>query len=156
MPAKRLGKVQVLLTQLASGVSDKELERFLDNMDDSLSKAMSGTAVKHISKIGWLVSELKARKQMVVHPELMMRIAAACCVAEGQDPTEWNDEVEYQKFKTFDRHYSGEGGLYPFFQSVGMTQFLTNLSSIESDFMQFWEASKSRIAATEQVIQSMK
>ena len=156
LPLARMGKIQVLLTQLASCITDAELQKFLANMDENLNKAMEGNAVKNFSKIGWLIKEMQTRKEMLVHPELLTRIAAACSIAEGQDPTEWNDEVEYQKFKTFERHLSGEAGLFPFFQSAGLTQFSPGLSNIESDFNQYWEESKSRIAATEQIMQSMK
>lgn len=153
MPMIRLGKIQVLLGQLSSCVSSTELDAFILDMQKALDEATSGSAVKSIGKIGFLTEELKRRKEMLVHPDLMLRICAACCIAEDEDPTVWNEEHEYKKFDRIKHHYSGGGGLFPFFRSIGLTQFLPEISNIESDFTQYWESAKTKLQAYDELKQ---
>ena len=151
MPMLRLHKIQMLVNQLRMVVNDEEMQKFIDNMKDALDKATSGGQVKQIARIGFLIEQLDFRKKNLIHPDLMLQISAACCIAEDEDPTEWNDENEARKLERIKRHYS-EGALFPFFRSVGLTQFLPNLNTIEADFQRFWEESTSQIAAMNQIL----
>ena len=55
---------------------------FLENMEGALNKAVEGNAVKNLAQIGFLVGEMRRRKEMLVHPEVMMELAGAVLIRE--------------------------------------------------------------------------
>jgi hypothetical protein len=153
VPIERMGRVQDFIIQLNRVVSNGELENFVDKMEKALFAATAGDKVKDLAKIGFLIGELKARKEMLLHPEIMMELAGALYIREDQNPAEWNDEFEHKKVEMFRNNYTS-GQLYDFFVTAGLSQFFPNFESLEKDWMILWEQSTARLQAMEEMLKS--
>lgn len=153
VPIERMGRVQDYIIQLNRVVSNDELGNFIQNMEQALFNATSGDKVKDLAKIGFLIGELKSRKEMLLHPEIMMELAGALYIREDQDPAEWNDEFEHKKVDMFRKNYTS-GQLYDFFVTGGLSQFFPNFESLEKDWMVLWEQSQIRLQAIQDLMKS--
>lgn len=153
VPIERMGRVQDFIIQLNRVVSNEELATFIENMEKALYESTSGDKVKDLAKIGFFIGELKSRKEMLIHPEIMMELAGALYIREDQDPAEWNDEFEHKKVEMFRKNYTS-GKLYDFFVQAGLTQFFPNFESLEKDWMILWEQSTARLKAMEEFLKS--
>ena len=80
IPIERMGRIQDLVIQLQRMLSREELDVFLENMENALNASVSGAAVKNLAQIGFLVGEMRRRKEMLVHPEVMMELAGAVLI----------------------------------------------------------------------------
>ncbi len=153
IPIDRMGRIQDLVIQLQRMVSREELDIFLENMEGALNKAVDGTAVKNLAQIGFLVGEMRRRKDMLVHPEVMMELAGAVLIREDQNPGEWNNEFEQKKVEAFREAYKGKE-LYDFFVLAGLSQFFPNIEHLEEDWTIFWEMASSRLEQTRELLKS--
>ncbi len=153
MPLERLGRAQDFVMQLQRMVSDQELTRFLDSMESALFESTNAEKLKSISRIGFLIGEMKERKKILIHPEIMMELASCMLVREDQDPADWNDEFEQKKVEMFRRNYKGKG-LYDFFVLGGLNQFFPNFSSFEKDWETYWEMAQARLKVLNKTVES--
>lgn len=101
LPMSRLGKLQEYITWLSAGVTGEELDKMIENADKALMEGIK--TGKNAAKIGWLLSELKDRKQMIVHEELFYNIIAVQLIRSDESPTEFNNEIQMQKVESFRR-----------------------------------------------------
>lgn len=99
LPVVRLGKLQEFYTWLSAGVTGEELEKMIDAADKALTNGLKDQ--KGVAKIGFILSELKDRKNMVLHPELYYNIIAAQTIRHDEKINEWNNEIQMQKVDAF-------------------------------------------------------
>lgn len=153
IPIERMGRIQDLVIQLQRMVSKEELDVFLENMENALNASVSGAAVKNLAQIGFLVGEMRKRKEMLIHPDVMMELAGAVLIREDQNPGEWNAEFEQKKVEAFRNAYKGKE-LYDFFVLAGLSQYFPNMEYLEEDWTIFWEMATSRLEATQELLKS--
>lgn len=153
IPIERMGRIQDLVIQLQRMVSKEELDVFLENMENALNASVSGAAVKNLAQIGFLVGEMRKRKEMLIHPDVMMELAGAVLIREDQNPGEWNAEFEQKKVESFRNAYKGKE-LYDFFVLAGLSQYFPNMEYLEEDWTIFWEMAASRLEATQELLKS--
>lgn len=153
IPIERMGRIQDLVIQLQRMVSKEELDVFLENMENALNASVSGAAVKNLAQIGFLVGEMRKRKEMLIHPDVMMELAGAVLIREDQNPGEWNAEFEQKKVEAFRNAYKGKE-LYDFFVLAGLSQYFPNIAHLEEDWTIFWEMAASRLEATQELLKS--
>jgi len=153
IPIERMGRIQDLVIQLQRMVSKEELDVFLENMENALNASVSGAAVKNLAQIGFLVGEMRKRKEMLIHPDVMMELAGAVLIREDQNPGEWNAEFEQKKVEAFRNAYKGKE-LYDFFVLAGLSQYFPNMEYLEEDWTIFWEMAASRLEATQELLKS--
>jgi hypothetical protein len=99
LPIVRLGKLQEYYTWLSAGVTGEELERMVDIADKALTNGLKDQ--KGMAKIGFILSELKDRKNMVLHPELYYNIIACQLIRHDEKVNEFNNEIQMQKVEAF-------------------------------------------------------
>jgi len=153
IPIERMGRIQDLVIQLQRMLSREELDVFLENMENALNASVSGAAVKNLAQIGFLVGEMRKRKEMLIHPDVMMELAGAVLIREDQNPGEWNAEFEQKKVEAFRNAYKGKE-LYDFFVLAGLSQYFPNMEYLEEDWTIFWEMATSRLEATQELLRS--
>ena len=153
IPIERMGRIQDLVIQLQRMLSREELDVFLENMENALNASVSGAAVKNLAQIGFLVGEMRKRKEMLIHPDVMMELAGAVLIREDQNPGEWNAEFEHKKVEAFRNAYKGKE-LYDFFVLAGLSQYFPNMEYLEEDWTIFWEMATSRLEATQELLKS--
>jgi len=152
MPVERLGRAQDFVLQLQRMVSESELDKFLEAMESALFESTSGEKLKGLSKIGFLIGEMKERKKLLLHPEIMMELSGCMLIREDQDPGVWDAEFEQKKIETFRKNYKGKG-LYDFFVLGGLNQFFPNFSSFEKDWEIYWEMAQARLKALNKTVE---
>lgn len=101
IPIIRLGKLQEFYTWLSAGVTGIELEKLVNEADKALTDGIKNA--KGIAKIGFILSELKDRKNMVLHPELYYNIIATQIIRHDEKVNEWNNDIHMQKVAAFKR-----------------------------------------------------
>lgn len=101
LPMARLGKLHEYIKWLSAGITGNELEVLLDQADKSLTEGIK--TGKNASKIGFVLSEIRERKNMVVHDELFYNIIAVQFVRHDEDITTYNNEIQMQKVASFRR-----------------------------------------------------
>ena len=153
MPVERLGRAQDFVLQLQRMVSDVELDKFIESMEGALFESTSGDKLKGLSRIGFLIGEIKERKKLLLHPEIMMELSGCMLIREDQDPGDWDAEFEQKKIETFRKNYKGKG-LYDFFVLGGLNQFFPNFSSFEKDWEIYWEMAQTRLKVLNKTVES--
>lgn len=153
MPVERLGRAQDFVLQLQRMVSESELDKFLEAMESALFESTSGEKLKGLSKIGFLIGEMKERKKLLLHPEIMMELSGCMLIREDQDPGVWDAEFEQKKIEIFRKNYKGKG-LYDFFVLGGLNQFFPNFSSFGKDWETYWEMAQARLKALNKTVES--
>ncbi len=101
LPMARLGKLHEYIKWLSAGITGDELEILLDQADKALTDGIK--TGKNASKIGFVLSEIRDRKQMVVHDELFYNIIAVQFVRHDEDVTTFNNDIQMQKVASFRR-----------------------------------------------------
>ncbi len=101
LPMARLGKLHEYLKWLSAGITGDELDVLLDLADKALTDGLK--TGKNASKIGFILSEIKDRKNMVVHDELFYNIIACQIIRHDENITEFNNEIQMQKVAAFRR-----------------------------------------------------
>lgn len=99
IPMVRLGKLHEYIKWLSAGITGSELDALLDNADRALMDGLK--TGKNAAKIGFVISELRDRKKMVVHDELFYNIIAIQIIRHDEKPTEFNNDIQLQKVKAF-------------------------------------------------------
>ncbi|MES2592412.1 MAG: hypothetical protein V4608_11035 [Bacteroidota bacterium] len=99
LPMVRLGKLHEYTKWLSAGVTGSELDDMLDKADKALTDGIK--TGKNAAKIGFVISELRDRKKMVVHDELFYNIIAVQIIRHDESPTEFNNEIQLQKVAEF-------------------------------------------------------
>ena len=101
LPMARLGKLHEYLKWLSAGITGDELDVLLDLADKALTDGLK--TGKNAAKIGFVLSEIKDRKNMVVHDELFYNIIAVQFVRHDESVTEFNNDIQMQKVAAFRR-----------------------------------------------------
>lgn len=99
IPMSRMGKLHEYIKWLSAGVTGDELDLLMDQADKALSEGLK--TGKNAAKIGFVISEIKDRKNMVVHDELFYNIIAVQIIRHDESITEFNNEIQMQKVAEF-------------------------------------------------------
>jgi hypothetical protein len=149
LPVVRLGKLQEYYTWLSAGVTGEELEKMIEAADSALTNGLKDA--KGMAKIGFILSELKDRKNMVLHPELYYNIIAAQVIRHDEKVNDWNNEIQMQKveaFKEMDK-YSDTF----FLATHELLMQLNSLSITRQQLHDLLEESTLRIKAMKEMLQ---
>lgn len=101
LPMARLGKLHEYIKWLSAGITGDELEIIIDQADKAIMECVKSG--KNWSKIGWALSEIKDRKNMIIHDELFYNIIAVQLIRQDESITEFNNEIQMQKVASFRR-----------------------------------------------------
>jgi hypothetical protein len=99
LPMVRIAKLQEYYTWLSAGLTGDELVKMVDKADEALSNGLKDS--KGVAKIGFILSEIKDRKNMVVNEEIYYNILAAQLVRHDEDVSGWNNDIQMQKVQAF-------------------------------------------------------
>ena len=151
LPIARLAKLQEYITWLQKGVDVAEYDALIDAADEALTNGL--TNKKGGSKIGFILSELKDRKNMVVHEELFYNFIAVQLIRSDESITEFNNEIQMQKVDAIRKINQKDDG---FFLIIQKFLRVLNLSdTTKEELMQLLEESIIRTEATKRVLQNL-
>lgn len=137
-PIERTGKEMEFMMWMSAGLTSHELDRLLDAQDKAL---MGGLKTgKNAAKIGAIITEIRERKNMVLHTELLYNWLAAIWIREDENPLVYNNEIQLEKVAQFKKEVA-ESNSYFFFHQPELERlnYLWKLS--ESEWNQYWQES---------------
>jgi hypothetical protein len=152
IPIIRKGQIQMFLTELSRGLDAAETSMFLNNMEKQIEVALSqpknvSQVSKYLASLMHLVGEMKLRKDNILHPTLLMDMAAVVFIREDENPFEFDIKLHNEKVHTFKTDVSQRIGLYDFFVQAKLSVYIPYLSELEHDFKGVYNYLKTKIEA---------
>lgn len=145
IPLTRKGMMELKLKEFSMGLTGDEVGMICDAMDKALSRQVRGAMSPDIGMIGHLITEIRNRKENLIHPEIMMSMVSYMYIREDERPEVVDEEVHQQKVEQFTK--DSEGGLRDFFITAGLNKFLPFLEQSNNDLDQIMEMQKARLKA---------
>jgi len=135
IPMQRYEQVQILLMELDARVSKDEMNQFLEAMGLALNESD-----KNLRKtIGFLIGEMERRKELLFHPDIMMKLLACMVIREDQDSTLWDEEIEKEKIIQFKQDSKQGEGLHDFFMQAGLSLYIPSLPKLKDGWGKYLE-----------------
>jgi hypothetical protein len=141
LPIQRTRDLETKLMRLRAGLSDENLDLFFTAMEKALGQGKK----PDVAMIGHLIIEMRKRKELLLHPDLMFDIVALRYIREDEDPSIVDLEIHKQKVTQFIQ--DSKAGLYDFFYQSGLATYIPYLTKLESEWEEYWEESKMKIEA---------
>lgn len=146
-PLKRSKEIHKRLVRINSGLSDDELNRFLD----ACEVALNGGRNPKIADIAFLIGEMKARQEIWIHEDLWFDLIALKYIREDENPAIFDMEIHKQKVVQLQK--DSEGGLWDFFCRVGLITFIPYLAKLENGFDVYIDQSRAKIQAHRKMLE---
>lgn len=151
LPIGRLAKLQEYVMWLQRGIDTKEYENMLDAADVALTDGL--TNKKGGSKVGFIISELRDRKNMVIHEELFYNFIAVQLIRSDESITEFNNDIQMQKVDAIRKLNQKDEG---FFLIIQKFLAVLNLSDItKEELTTLLEESITKVEATRSILSSL-
>lgn len=149
LPIERFGKLQEYMMWMSSGITATELDSLLDEADKALTEGL--TQKKNASKIGFILHEIRDRKNMVIHTELLYNFLAVQVIREDEDPEFFNNAIQMQKVERF-KEETKNGKTYDFFLRIGLKKLNDLFSMSEQEWNRLWDESIQQQKALKEAI----
>jgi hypothetical protein len=138
IPILRMGKLQRILLEYNLRMDTKDLNTFLDAMQEALDKIVNESQkgkLKNLAWIGHLVEEMRRRKEFIIEPDLLMELAAILYIREDENPAVIDDSLQMEKIEQFKKDVSGGpgSGLYDFFLMAGLPAYIPYLNTLSDN-----------------------
>jgi len=159
IPVIRKGQIQLFLTELSRGLDGNETVMFLDNMEKQIEAALAmpknvAGVSKYLASLSHLVGEMKLRKENILHPTLLMDMAAVMFIREDENPFEFDRKIHNEKVETFVNDVSERIGLYDFFVQAKLNAYIPYLEQLTQDFKGLYQYLKTKIEAENLAIET--
>jgi hypothetical protein len=127
--------VMALLERLGSGLSGKEMESILTEMEKDIALGLSNP--KNAARVAMYVHIIRERQDTVIHKDILLNLAATFIIREGEEPTVINPDIHREKLTTFEAMC--DGGAHDFFMSADIEPLRPLMSMSPSDMQTLWE-----------------
>ena len=135
LPIERFGKLQEFMMWMSAGLTSSELDILLDEADKAL---IGGLATgKNASKIGFVLTQIRERKTMVIHTELLYNFLAVQVIREDEATEYFNNAIHLEKIEQF-KEETKNGKTYDFFLRIGLKKLNDLFNMSEAEWMRFW------------------
>ena len=100
MPLERFSMSMALLERLSSGLSGKEMESILNEMEKALSAGLGNP--KNAALMATYIHIIRERQDSVIHRDLLLNIAATWVIRDDEDPFIINPDIHKEKLDVFE------------------------------------------------------
>lgn len=138
LPIERFGEMKKFLMYLVSGISPDELDALLDVADKALHDGLKDP--KNAAVIGTVLTEIRGRKKMTLHTELLLNFLAVQWVRDDEDPLVYNNQIQMQKVDAL-RKESEAGNSHFFFQQKELKLLSDSFRMSASELQDLWNES---------------
>lgn len=145
MGLNRIGMVQTYITWMCRGIAPVEQDMLIDAAEKALTEGL--TKGKGAAKIGAILHEMRQRREMTVHTELIYNFLAIQYIREGEDPEKVAQDIHDQKIKEFKQEVEVHGNTGFFFAMPELKTLLKHLSISEPEWELYWNDSTVKQAA---------
>ena len=137
---------------MSRGLDSNETAMFLEHMENQIEAALANpknvtNAAKYLASLMHLVTEMKLRKENILHPVLMMDMAAIMFIREDENPFEFDREIHNEKIHTFTTDVIERIGLYDFFVEARLNVYIPYLAELKRDFKGLYQFLTDKIVA---------
>lgn len=129
LPMTRNAKLQEYMMWLYKGISKEEYIKAIEYAESGIEGGIKDG--KGLSKIGFILNELKDRCNMVVHDELFYNIIACQLIRSDESPTVFNNEIQMQKVLAFKELDKNEDTFFLSIQEFLEQLNLSNITKIQ-------------------------
>jgi len=138
LPLERFGKLQEYMTWMASGISPDEIDMLMDKADKALTEGL--LQKKNAALIGFIISEIRNRKGMVIHTELLYNFLAVQVIRQDEAPEVYSNSIQMKKVEQF-KEETKNGKTYDFFLRIGLKKLNALYNMSEAEWSRLWEES---------------
>lgn len=149
LPIERFGKLQEYMMWMSSGITSSELDLLLDHADKALTEGL--LQKKNAAKIGFIINELRERKNMVIHTELLYNFLSVQVIREDEAPESFNNNIQMEKVEQF-KEDTKNGKTYAFFLRIGLKKLNDLFSLSEEEWNKLWEESTHQQKVLKQMV----
>lgn len=138
LPIERFGKLQEFMMWMSAGLTSVELDTLLDEADKAIIGGL--TTGKNASKIGYIITQIRERKTMVIHTELLYNFLAVQIIREDEPTEHFNNAIHLEKIQQF-KQETKDGRTYDFFLRIGLKKLNDLFNMSEAEWNQYWQES---------------
>jgi len=135
LPVERFGKLQEFMMWMSAGLTSVELDALLDVADKALMDGLLRN--KNASKIGFVLTQIRERKNMVIHTELLYNFLAVQVIREDEKAEHFNNALHLEKIEQF-KEENKDGKTYDFFLRIGLKKLNDLFNMSEAEWTRFW------------------
>lgn len=151
IPIIRFSHLQVYIQEMAAGFNRNEIELFLTALETALAGTEKTEGKPDIGMMGWLLKEMRMRKDVLAHEEVLFWMVAALYIREDQNPAVWDEEIEEQKIKQF--KLDSQGGLYGFFYGAGLSKYMPYFEKLKGDLTAYLRRGENKVKAMKMILE---
>lgn len=149
LPIERWGKAKDYMQWMAAGISPAELDKLIDFADKALSEGLT----KGAAKIGFALQELKERRNMIIHTELVYNFLAIHYIREDEPMDSVNMDIHQQKVEQF-REEVARGDASFFFEQKELRKIYDPFSLSQIELTALLEQSIIKQQALKEMLQN--
>lgn len=138
-PLERHARRAQITQWMASGLTNDELEKLIGIAETELENLVAGKKGS-LSKVGAVLNQIKMRKELVLHHELVYQYIAVHYIRDDENPYQVDDMVMDAKIESFKRMVAG-GRLLDFFQLKELNRINETIGLSSDEFQELWNAS---------------
>lgn len=139
LPIERFGKLQENLMWQSAGMTAEEMSILLELAEGEMENLVQGKKGSLV-KVGAIIQELKMRKQLVLHTELLYHFVGILYIREDENPEVFSQAIQDEKVEMFKR-MTAHGGTYDFFHIPELRRANELLSLSQPEWDELWIAS---------------
>lgn len=138
------GKAMEFTMWMSAGLTARELDRLIVQAEAEMENLVQGKKGT-LAKVGWCLQEIRLRRDMVIHTELLYQFIACHYIREDEPLTEWIESIHNEKVEAFKAMVRKAGESYSFFFQFPELKNLTGISTMSSDeWNAYWTESLTR------------
>jgi hypothetical protein len=143
IPILRKGELERVLIEIKAGISKDELELIIKAMYKAINNEEGGRVIPNIALIGHLIEELNNRRELLIHPELLFESVAILYIREDEDPAIVDKEILRNKIEQLKK--DSVEGLYDFFYTKGLSEYMPYLPKSEEELMAIYQIGEAKV-----------
>jgi len=152
LPIERLGERDKLMMWMSAGLTASEQEMFLAEIDKALMDGISDPKKRSAARIGSCVQQMRERRKMVIHTELLYNFLAVQWIREDEIPDKYNQEIQLQKVAQFKEEVANSNS-YFFFQQKELKRYFDFTNFSEAQWNQWWQESLTKQKALKEALE---
>lgn len=149
LSGERFAQMQDYMSWMSSGMGATEFDMFMDAIDKVLLDGLGKHA--NVVALGAIIAEMKKRRKMVLHHELLYNFIAVQLVREDENPEVFDNDIQLQKVAAF-KELTKTGSTYFFFHSEELKKLSHLFNMSEKEWQTYWEESLIKQKALPEVL----
>lgn len=138
LPIERFGQLNKYMMWMVRGICGDEFKEMLDDADKYLADGL--LQKKNASKLGFILTQMREREQMVIHTELLYNFIAVQLVREDEPVEYFNNQIQMEKIDRF-KEECAKGNTYDFFLQTGLKKLSDLYNMSEAEWKELWQES---------------